>query len=205
MSETGRQESPLWQIDLARPGSAGGVELREIPFQGHLNLRGRPGDRAFLEAVAGVLGAEPPLQPNSVVTVGELKLYWLGPDEWLIVTPPGRQTELAATLERALRGLFSAVTDVSSGQTIVAIGGPNARALLEMGCPLDLHPRCFGPGACAQTRLEQAAVLIAPVGDTPTYEVIVRRSFADYLGNWLLDAVAGLERRERPEGRPGPP
>lgn len=189
MSEVEQQQSPLQRIGLDRPAEASGVRLREIPFQGHLNLRGRPGDGAFLDAVTRVLGVEPPRQPNTFVTAGELKLFWLGPDEWLVVTPPGRQTALAATLEQALQGLFSSVTDLSSGQTMIAISGPNARALLEMGCPLDLHPRRFGPGDCAQTRLEQAAVLIGLVDDTPRYEVVVRRSFADYLGAWLLDAL----------------
>jgi len=190
MFEPEHRESPLLQIDLSRRLTAAGVRLQEIPFQGHLNLRGRPDNPAFLSAVARVLGAELPLQANTFVVTGVVKIYWLGPDEWLIVTPPGQQAALAATLGEALQGVFSSITDVSSGQTLIGITGIHARALLEKGCPIDFHPRVFAPGDCVQTHLAKAAVLISAVDDAPGYELIVRRSFADYLGLWLLDAIA---------------
>lgn len=189
MSELERGESPLVQIDLGRCAAAVGVQLQESPFQGHLNLRGRPDNHAFVSAVTRVLGAEPPLQANTFVVAGELTIYWLGPDEWLIVTPPGQQATLATTLGEALQGVFSSITDVSSGQTIISVSGADARALLEKGCPIDLHPREFASGDCAQTHLAKAPVLISAVDDTQGYELIVRRSFADYLGLWLLDAT----------------
>jgi len=189
MSESERRESPLVQIDLSRCNAAVGVQLQESPFQGHLNVRGRPDNHAFLSAVTRVLGAEPPLQANIFVIAGTLTIYWLGPDEWLIVTPSGQQAALAATLGEALQGVFSSITDVSSGQTLISISGANARALLEKGCPIDLHPRQFAVGDCAQTHLAKAPVLISAVDDAPGYQLIVRRSFADYLGRWLLDAT----------------
>lgn len=189
MSESNQGESPLVQIDLSRFDKASGIRLREIPFQGHLNLRGRPGDSAFLTAVTSVLGAGLPLNPNTFVVTGALKVYWLGPDEWLIIAPPDQQTDLEVRLDEVLQGLFYSVTDVSSGQTIISIAGVNARTLLEKGCPVDLHSREFKTGDCAQTHLGKAGVLISAVDDAPEYELVVRRSFSDYLGLWLLDAV----------------
>ena len=189
MSEPIHPESPLVQVDLSEFANASGIELREIPFQGHLNLRGRPDNPAFFAAVTKVLRVEPPLNANTFVVAGEVKIYWLGPDEWLIITPPDQQTDLQVRLGEALQGVFSSVTDVSSGQTIISIAGTNARALLEKGCPMDLHPREFKTGACAQTRLAKAGVLISAADDAPTYHLVVRRSFSDYLGIWLLDAV----------------
>ena len=124
------------------------------------------------------------------MVAGAMKIYWLGPDEWLIVTPPGQQTALAATLGVALQEVFASITDVSSGQTLISITGVHARALLEKGCPIDFHPREFATGDCVQTHLAKAAVLISAVDDASSYELIVRRSFADYLGLWLLDAIA---------------
>jgi sarcosine oxidase subunit gamma len=81
------------------------------------------------------------------------------------------------------------VTDVSSGQTVIAIDGEYARDLLAKGCTLDLHPRVFGPGACAQTLLAKAPVLICQRRDATRFELIVRRSFADYLWRWLEEAA----------------
>jgi sarcosine oxidase subunit gamma len=67
------------------------------------------------------------------------------------------------------------------------VGGPRARDLLAHGCALDLHPRVFGPGRCAQTMLARAQVVLLPRPDD--FLVLVRSSFAAYLSEWLLDAA----------------
>ena len=94
-------------------------------------------------------------------------------------------------MEEALSGLHVAVNDISSGQTIIRLRGPRARDLLSKGCPLDLHPRVFGPGQCAQSHIGKSNALIIQVDDAPTYDIIVRRSFADYLARWMLHS--GME------------
>ena len=60
-------------------------------------------------------------------------------------------------------------------------------------CPLDLHPREFEPGQCAQTRLAKAGMIVSPLADGAGFEVIVRRSFADYLLRFLQDAAVAFE------------
>lgn len=191
MSEPGTMkiESPLVQIDVTRLNKASGVQITESLFHGHLNLRGRPDNAAFMNAVSDVLGCKLPLDANTYTVTDELKIYWLGPDEWLIVTLPDQQAELETKLRAALSGIFSSINDVSSGQTIITISGSNARRLLEKGCTLDFHPCVFKVGDCAQTLLAKTGILISQTDDESSYEVIVRRSFSDYLGLWLLDAV----------------
>ncbi len=189
MVDSNRCESPLIQIDLREFEKASSIRLREIGFQGHLNLRGCADNPAFLDGVTQVLGVEPPQTVNTFVHAGKMRVYWLGPDEWLIVTPPGQQQALQASLDQVLQGVFAAVTDISSGQTILSISGANARALISKGCPLDLHPRVFQSGECAQTRMAKAGVLISLEDDAPSFHLLVRRSFSDYLGIWLLDAA----------------
>ena len=90
MPDLFQQQSPLVQIDLGEvKGNA--PAIREVPFLGYLNLRGRSSDTAFLAAVLKVLGCEPPIEANTMVESGNYRIYWLGPDEWLIVTPTGQQ------------------------------------------------------------------------------------------------------------------
>jgi sarcosine oxidase subunit gamma len=93
----------------------------------------------------------------------------------------------------ALDGVFCSVVDNSSGLTMLHITGDNAAALLATDCPLDLHPREFKPGQCAQTRLAKAGMTISPLADGAGFEVIIRRSFADYLLLWLQDAAIAFE------------
>ena len=166
------------------------VVISERPFLGHLNLRGDPKDAGFMKATESVLGFALPTEPNTVAANGELLALWLGPDEWHVVTPSAAQTPLLDSLETALNGMHFAVTDVTGGQTVITVSGPRARDVLAKGCPLDLHPSSFKPADCAQTLLAKANVLIRCVADSPpSFELIVRRSFAEYTALWLNDAA----------------
>ena len=193
MSDEVRQESPLVQFltpeRTADQSGEAGVELRERAFLGHLNLRGDPADQALLDAVEGVLGFGLPLEPNTVAGSGELAALWLGPDEWLVLTPPGQEAGHAEALRDALGDLFASVTDVTGGQTVINLRGVAVRDVLAKGCTLDLHPWAFGPGRCAQTLVAKAMVTVRQVDDSPSFDLIVRRSFADYLAQWLADAA----------------
>ena len=191
MSEV-RQESPLVQfLTLERTGARAtdaGIEMRERAFMGHLNLRGDAVDRAFLDAVGSVLGFGLPIEPNTVAEGGELAALWLGPNEWLVLAPPGQKTAVAGALRGALGELFSSVVDVTGGQTVINLRGPHVRELLAKGCTLDLHPRAFGPGRCAQSLVAKANVTLRQLDDSPSFDLVVRRSFAEYLAIWLEDA-----------------
>jgi sarcosine oxidase subunit gamma len=199
MSDSIRRESPLARFNLAArathaPGIAG-VIARERPFLGHLNVRGNAQDPRFVGAVSDVLGDGLPIVSNTVTDVQGITMYWLGPDEWLIVTPDERRAAVESELRRVLAALRVAVTDVSGGQTLLQLHGARVRDVLAKGCPIDLHPRAFSIGQCAQSHLAKAPILIGQIENQPYFELIFRRSFADYLWTWLETAAAeyGLE------------
>ncbi|MDZ7829950.1 MAG: sarcosine oxidase subunit gamma family protein [Halofilum sp. (in: g-proteobacteria)] len=194
MSEQIRQESPLVERvheerRAASPADAG-VTLTERPFVGFLNLRGDSDDTAFTRAVREVTGLDLPVEPNTFVENDEFGAIWLGPNEWYVTTPVGDELPVLEKLESALAGQHFAVNDLTSGLTTVRLSGTNARDLLEKGCTLDLHPRSFGSGQCAQTLVAKSGALILYRSDEPTFELVIRRSFADYLFVWLEDAAA---------------
>lgn len=211
MSDAARRESPLNQINLTGlpAGNDAPVLLAELPFQGLINLRGRPDDETFTAALTAALGCELPLEPNTMRMAGERTLFWLGPDEWMIVTPPDRQDALIDELQAALSDCFCSVVDVTSYYTTIAVGGQRAADLLAKGCTLDLHPQAFTLGQCAQTHVAKATVLIWPADAGSSYRLLVRRSYADYFGHWLNEAVRefggaaefDLERAELPAKR----
>ncbi len=200
MADLFQRQSPLVQIALAEP-KGGAPRIEEIPFLGYVNLRGRPGNTGFDAGVLKALGAEVPSEPNSVIEAGENRIFWLGPDEWLVVTPSAQQGKVKAGLDAALDGVFSSVVDNSSGLTMIRVSGEKAGELLATDCPLDLHPRVFEPGRCAQTRIAKTGMLVTPLADGSGpgsasgagFELIVRRSFADYLLRWLQDAAIAFE------------
>jgi sarcosine oxidase subunit gamma len=167
---------------------AAGVWLAERPHRAQVNLRGNAADPSFLAAVRGAVGVELPTTPNRTSAAGEAKALWLGPDEWLLVGPGGRQAEWVSALRRALDGQHAAVIDWSEARTAIAISGPKARDLMAKGTPLDLHPRAFAPGQCAQSVFAKTTMILDQIDDGPTYELYVLNSFADYLWAWLTRA-----------------
>ena len=164
-----------------------GLVAIERPALGHLNVRGDAADARFAAATAEAFGVALPTAANTVATGPRGVAYWLGPDEWLLVTPAADEAVLAEALRRALAGSHSAVTEVGGGQVVIELRGSQARELLAKECPLDLDAPDFAPGRCAQTRLAKAAVLLRPL-DAGAIELIVRRSFSDYVWTWLADA-----------------
>lgn len=196
MSSEVRRESPLLGF-ASEANSQSGIHISERPFLGHVNLRGNAGDDAFLKAVEGALGFSLPLVPNTVSHSAGLTALWLGPDEWLIITPPDGENTIVASMESSLGDIHSSITDQTGGQTIIRISGPSARDILAKGCTLDLHPTVFGPGRCAQTMMAKAMAIIVYTDDTPTFDLVIRRSFADYVHAWLQDAALeyGLARQ----------
>ena len=142
--------------------------LRELPFLAQIDVRLESADVEAREAVESVIGPLP-LEPNTVHGGADAAVLWLGPDEWLVVGPPDSEPALQSQLCDALGDHAGriAIVDVSANRTTLELGGPRTRELLEFGCPIDLHPRVFGPGRCAQTLLARANVLIWHVADEP--------------------------------------
>ena len=164
------------------------LKLQRLVDVGYVNIRGDASNPDFFEAVAKATGLALPTQPNTVVS-GAHDIYWLGPSEWMLVSEQADTLRLTVALTEELKPpQHAAVNDLSGGQVTYRLSGENARQLLSKGCALDLHPSVFGHGACAQTGLAKASVVLRPLGDESGFDVLVRRSFSDYLWQWLLRA-----------------
>jgi sarcosine oxidase subunit gamma len=180
MAESRR--SPLdGLLPWSLPGGA--VGLSELRFAEQIGLRLKPPVSAWLE------GVPLPLTPNRVAGRGQLRSLWLGPDEWLITAPQGLAPDLIGRLRRAVAERRAAVVDLSASRAIIEIAGPQARTLLQKGSGIDLHPREFGPGQCAQTVFAKLPVIIDQLSAVPVYRLFVRRSAARWLAEWLIDAA----------------
>lgn len=200
MTASTERAAPLsaWGTRLAavsdRPAE---FSVRELPFASQVNLRGNSADPAFAAAVRGGLGCDLPLAANTWAAGHEASVLWLGPDEWLVVAPDGRNDALCAALRGSLKGLHNpglhhSVTDVSANRTLLEVSGEHARLVLAKGCPLDLHAGAFGPPQCAQTLLAKAQMILQCVEARPVFRVFVRISFAPYVAEWLIDAATEL-------------
>ncbi|MGW2490428.1 sarcosine oxidase subunit gamma [Streptomyces sp. NPDC001606] len=167
---------------------ARGVTLAELPFGTMVNLRADPASAAA-GRIEKTLGTPLPRRCGHTTTAGPHTVVWLGPDEWLVLSRADADA-VTAELREALDGDPGSAVDVSANRTTLELSGPAARQVLEKGCPLDLHPRAFAPGTALSTTVGPVAVLLWQTDDAPTYRLLPRSSFADYLARWLIDAMA---------------
>jgi sarcosine oxidase subunit gamma len=189
MVETYQRRTALSHFGLAALASQGGhatagVVLGESAHRTIINIRGNSADPAFTGAVKSITGVDLPTKANTVNEAGDTSILWLGPDEWWVVAAPDRSDALVMGLRQAFQGQHTAVIDVSESRTVITIAGPKARDMLARGISLDLHPRVFSPGQCAQTGMSKINVLLHQVDDKPSYDIYVLKSFSDYLWRW---------------------
>ena len=192
------RRTPLDTIKARPPASRRAdntVFLAERPHTAKISLRGQPSDAQFMAAAGRVLDMVLPADPlTSVATTGDhgtIVALNLGPDEWLITGDPGTEGALTAALEEALAGYHAAVVDVTENSTILRLWGTGARDTLSKGLPLDIHDSRFPVGAVAQSLLAKADIILhreADTDDAPVFAIHIRRSFAAYIWQWLIDA-----------------
>jgi len=185
-------QSPLHHAGLAElvgKGKSGAViTLREKKLRGHLTLRGDAHDPAFAKGVQDVLGMDLPVA-LTLVANGETSLQWMGPDEWLLIVPEGEEFATEQRLREALAGQHIQIVNVSGGQTLVELSGEKVRELLMKSTPYDVHPSNFPVGKAVGTHFAKSQLIIRHTAED-VWELVVRRSFADYIWLWLQDASA---------------
>ncbi|MFD5660707.1 sarcosine oxidase subunit gamma [Streptomyces hirsutus] len=185
------RRSPLTHLhdrmNVASTGGAHRLTLREWPFITMVSLRVDPASPAA-HRIGSVLGSPLPQHYGETSGHGPHTALWLGPDEWLVVSHTDAP-RLVTELTDALAFEPGSAVDVSANRTTLELGGPAARHVLEKACPLDLHPRSFGPGQAVATTVGPVPVLLWQTDDEPVYRLLPRASFADHLARRLLDGM----------------
>lgn len=185
------RNSPLaHRTAIEAPG--GVAALVERPHLGKIVLRADPDIAAAV--VKKATGADLPLTPNTSSKMKSGSILWLGPDEWVLVTEAGEEEFLLDAQSRVLAGSHYQVVNVTDQHTVITLSGTRAREMLMKLTTLDLHPSQFKPGDVAGTMFGNAVATLydgSKKGGMPVFDLIVRRSFAEYL--WCILAEAGRE------------
>ena len=152
------------------------LSLRLAADMARLALRGDP------SALGTAFGLALPTQPCRAAETDGRSALWLGPDEWLLLTPPG-------TLDADTTVPDAAVVDIGHRQVGLVLEGPGAADALAAGCPLDLHPTAFPVGMCTRTVFGKAEIVLWRQ-DAARFHMEVWRSFAAYVHGLLERAAA---------------
>ena len=179
------EHSALTRADRSPISGSNPVMLTEQPA-GHLVLRGTPAE--FSGAVRETLQLESPTLPlTSNTSDTGACIRWISPDEWLITVPEADTFEVESALRTAIDS-HVAIVNVSGGQTILQLQGDEAETVLRKSTPYDVHASNFPVGKVVTTAFAQTQVLMRRL-DTDAFELVIRRSFADYIWAWLRDAA----------------
>lgn len=176
-----------------RPGHRGtesstpvAISERGLAF---VQLTARRGQAdAVQSALASVTGLDLPA-PGHTASARELVAVWVQPRSWLLMQPLRSGSTLARVLEAAC-GSMASVVDLTGGRLTLRLSGTRARDVLAKGCPVDLHPRAFGPGRAAATSIGHVDTLVIQVDEASTFDLIVGSTYAANFLNWLQHAAA---------------
>lgn len=155
-----------------------------LPARVRLMFRGADAARAAADAVLGLTLPREACRTTSALGIDAL---WLGPDEWLLLTDHTVPPRLAAALEAHPHALV----DISHRQAAWQVAGRNAVTLLNAGCPLDLHPHAFPPGACTRTLLGKVEIVLWRIAPE-NFQIEIGRSFIPYVLAFLREAARDL-------------
>jgi heterotetrameric sarcosine oxidase gamma subunit len=160
--------------------------------------------RAHADAAAAAIGRSmgitPPSEPNSVVAGDRACAFWIAPSQWLLVAEDRAEGELERHLREAVQEV-AAITDQSHARCVIRLAGPQARALLAEGCALDLDPRVFPAGQCAQSIVGPVVALLHLVDESPIFDLYLPRSYAISFWEWLANSAAEFGHRATTVGR----
>ena len=160
--------------------------LRLEAVNGIHKLRLQVPPRAGINPVPleGLPGITLPAGPQEKMD-NEFSAYWLAPNDWLLVNPAADADSIKVALRDAVDGAAAVVTDMTDAWSIIDISGDGAVAKLAEGCSVDLDDNELPCGRYVLTRLQHLSIIIHRLDNTPRFRVLVDRSVARFLWDWL--------------------
>ena len=169
-----------------------GVEIQELPFINKINVRIDINDNKNIIKCGKLINAILPVQPNTYVTNDNVKVIWLGPNEWLITN----NQNLYKNLKNEIGDIQASVTDVSENRTVIRISGKQIFKLLSKFLVLDLEKNLPDESSCAQTLFVKVPVLLVRNNNEkqiPEIDIFTNRSHANYIYNLIVDGSQYLD------------
>lgn len=160
------------------------AKLEVLPDAAKFAFRGRA---TAVDAASAIFGIQLPQTACRFAANETRAVYWLGPDEWLLVASGESSNQLYASLRTATAPHSCSLVDVSHRSDAFAVRGSKSAYIVNHGCPLDLSIDSFPVGMCTRTIVGKASVLLSR-SQVDSFEIDVWRSFAPYVWQLLDEA-----------------
>jgi sarcosine oxidase, subunit gamma len=194
-SSIAQRRSPLGNVSYASnvqsDGQIARITIRSLQAEARWSLRLPERAVALTNVIAGFQLGQP--VNRFLVHEGRTSAR-LGPDEWLLLAPEADAEMISAELSLALKDQVHALVDISHRNIAMTVSGAAAAAVLNAGCPLDLHAAQFPPGMVTRTLLGKCEILLfrsdsGANADAPSYRIECWRSFATYVSAFLAESA----------------
>ena len=160
------------------------VRLNEIQC-GHIVIRGL--ENVIKDVVQSQLELALPTEPLSCHQNEAACIRWISPDEWLVTVAEDETHSIEVKLRHAVEG-HAAIVNVSGGQTLLQLAGEHAEEVLMKSTSYDVHESNLQVGKVVTTTFAHTQIVLRRL-DANSFELVLRRSFADYVFAWIRDAA----------------
>lgn len=181
---SGLARSVFADADKSQISGVNPVRLNEIQC-GHIVIRGL--ENVIKDVVQSQLELALPTEPLSCHQNEAACIRWISPDEWLVTVAEDETHSIEVKLRHALEG-HAAIVNVSGGQTLLQLAGQHAEEVLMKSTSYDVHESNLQVGKVVTTTFAHTQVVLRRL-DANSFELVVRRSFADYVFAWIRDAA----------------
>ena len=172
-----------------------GVTIEELSLSGKINIRGKSSDKEFMKNIGSALNLVLPIEPNVRIFNNNISIMWLGPNEWLVITPENEKDGIISLLKSNLNPQKTAITDVSFNRTILRLEGEKVFTLLSKFLVANLEKILKTNFSVAQTIFIKIPVLFVRnnTDEEPTsLDLHLNRSHTKYVYELLVDGSKNL-------------
>ena len=173
-----------------------GIEFEELSHVPKINLRGQSNNIDFMSSTETILDTPLPTEPNISHVAVNVKVIWMGPNEWLVeINNENKFKEIFSKLQSTLNPQNTAVTDLTENRTIIKISGHNLYILLAKFLFIDLDKVFQKETAVAQTLFVKVPVLVVrnhKDSEKPCIDIHANRSHSQYIYKILVDGSHNL-------------
>ena len=160
-----------------------GLTLTEVTDFSLIYIATRGSRQGATRAIKSAFSTSVPLKPGKVTGNDKVRIFWFGPNSWLI-RQPGSSLDAIPELKGC------ATADMSDSRCQFRIEGEKAIELLSAGCPIDIENN-LPPRTSAQTTYNHFQILLHHESKQ-TFDVYVLRSYADDLWQEVSDVASLL-------------
>ena len=172
-----------------------GVTIEELSLTGKINIRGKSSDKEFMKNIGSALNLVLPIEPNVRIFNNNISIMWLGPNEWLVITPENEKDGIISLLKSNLNPQKTAITDVSFNRVVLRLEGEKVFTLLSKFLVANLEKILKTNFSVAQTIFLKIPVLFVRnnTDEEPTsLDLHLNRSHTNYIYELLVDGSKNL-------------